>query len=188
MAGWCRKRQVMRKYDRFASAYDAQYTKEQNGKMVTALRNMQIMSDDCVLDLGCGTGLLFKRVANRIKLLVGLDVSAKILKEAKKRANRFPNVSIIRADADLTPFPDGIFDAVLAITLLQNMPKPLSVIKEMRRISKPHALIVITGLRKEFTLEAFLRLLNQADLKVIAIETNKQLKGYVANCRKTISN
>ncbi|MFQ6081078.1 MAG: class I SAM-dependent methyltransferase [Candidatus Bathyarchaeia archaeon] len=188
MAEWNKKRDVMRNYDRLAPTYDVQYAEEQNEKMKTALRSAHIKDDGYVLDLGCGTGLLFEHVGNRAKLLVGLDVSTKVLKVARKRAKRFPNVVILRADADLTPFPNEIFDAVFAITLLQNMPNPLSTLQEMRRISKHHAFIAITGLKKEFALDAFTRLLNEADLKVSVMKTDNQLKGYVATCRKIISN
>lgn len=188
MAEWNKKREVMRNYDHLATVYDAQYAGEQNEKMKTALRSVHIKDDGYVLDLGCGTGLLFEHIGNRAKLLVGLDVSTKILKAAKNRGKRFPNVVILRADADLTPFPNDIFDAVFAITLLQNMPDPLSTLQEMRRISKHHAFIAITGLKKEFTLDAFVRLLNEADLMVSVMKTNNQLKGYVAICRKIISN
>ncbi len=188
MAEWKKKRKVMRNYDRLATIYDAQYSEEQNEKMKTALRSLHIKDEDYVLDLGCGTGLLFKHIGNRAKLLVGLDISTKILKEAKSRAKRFPNVAVLRADADLTPFPNEIFDAVFAITLLQNMPNPLLTLQEIRRNSKHHAFIAITGLKKEFTLDSFTRLLHEADLKVSVMKTNNHLKGYVAVCRKTISN
>lgn len=185
MAEWIKKREVMCNYDGLAPIYDVQYAEEQNEKMKTALKSIHIEEDGYVLDLGCGTGLLFEHVGNRAQLLVGLDVSAKVLKGAKKRAKQFPNVAILRADADLTPFPKEIFDAVFAITLLQNMPDPLSTLHEMRRISKHHAFIAITGLKKEFTPEAFVRILNEADLNVSVMKTNNQLKGCVAVCRKS---
>jgi len=188
MVEWKKKRDVMRNYDHLAGIYDAQYSEEQNEKMKAALRSVDVKDDDYVLDLGCGTGLLFEHVGNRAKLLVGLDVSTKILNGAKKRAKRFPNVAVLRADADLTPFPNEIFDAIFAITLLQNMPNPLSTLQEIKRISKHHAFIAITGLKKEFTLDAFTRLLHEADLKVSVMKTNNQLKGYVAICRKIIPN
>jgi len=188
MTAWKKKREVMRNYDSLAPTYDVQYAEEQNEKMKTALRCVHIKDDSYVLDLGCGTGLLFEHVWNRTKLLVGLDVSTKILKVAKRRAKRFPNVAILRADADLTPFPNETFDAVFAITLLQNMPNPLSTLQETKRISKRHALIAVTGLKKEFTQDAFIRLLKEADLKVSVMKANNHLKGYVAICRKTFSN
>ena len=53
MAEWNKKREVMRNYDLSVTAYDAQYTEEQNYKMKTALRSLHIKDDGYVLDLGC---------------------------------------------------------------------------------------------------------------------------------------
>jgi len=185
MAEWNKKREVMRSYDLLVTAYDAQYTEEQNYKMKTALGSVNIKDDGYVLDLGCGTGLLFEHIGNRVKLLVALDVSTKSLKRAKRRAKSLPNVTILRADADFTPFHNEIFDAVFAITILQNMPNPLLTLKEMRRISKNHAFIAVTGLKKDFILDDFARLLNEADFKVSVMKTNNRLKGHVAVCKKS---
>jgi ubiquinone/menaquinone biosynthesis C-methylase UbiE len=184
MAEWNKKREVMRSYDLLVTAYDAQYTEEQNYKMKTALGSVNIKDDGYVLDLGCGTGLLFEHIGNQVKLLVALDVSTKSLKRAKRRAKSLHNVTILRADADFTPFHNEIFDAVFAITILQNMPNPLLTLKEMRRISKKHAFIAVTGLKKDFILDDFARLLNEAGLKVSVMKTNNRLKGHVAVCRK----
>jgi len=184
MAEWGEKREVMRNYDCLATAYDAQYAEEQNEKMKAALSSIHIKEDSFALDLGCGTGLLFEHVGSRVKLLVGLDLSTKILKEAKKREKRFSNATIIRADADFTPFPNETFNVVFAITLLQNMPNPLSTLHETKRVSKRRSIIVVTGLKKEFSQDTFTKMLKMAELKISIMKTNDQLKGYVAICRK----
>lgn len=185
MAERSKKREVMRNYDCLANAYDSQYAEEQNAKIKAALSHIHIEEESFVLDLGCGTGLLFEHVEDLAKLLVGLDISLNILKRSKKRAKRLTNVAIIRADADLTPFPHETFDMVFAITLLQNMPDPLLTLHEMKRVSKHHSIIAVTGLKKEFTQDAFTKLLNEAGLEISIMKTNNQLKGYVAICRKS---
>jgi len=184
MTEWNKKREVMQDYDCSRAIYDAQYIEEQSAKMKTALSGMRLREDSLVLDVGCGTGLLFEHVANRAKLLVGLDFSSRMLEEAKKRTKQFSNVALIRTDADYTPFPNETFDAVFAITLLQNMPNPLSTLHEVKRVSKHQSSIAVTGLKKEFTQEAFKKLLEEAELKISTMKTNDQLKGYVAMCRK----
>jgi len=185
MAGWGKKREVMRNYNRLAAAYDVLYAEEQNKKMKTALSHVHIKEGSFMLDLGCGTGLLFEHVKSRAKLLVGLDTSTRILRESKKRARQFPNTAIIRADADFTPFPDETFDIVYAITLLQNMPNPLSTLYETKRVSKRRSIIVVTGLKKGFSQDAFTRLLKRAELKISNMKTNDQLKEYIVVCRKS---
>jgi len=184
MAEWSKKREVLHHYNSLATVYDAQYGEEQSVKMKAALSSIPLKGDSLVLDVGCGTGLLFEHVGNQAKLLVGLDISSRILREAKGRTKRFSNVAVLRADADFIPFPNETFDTVFAITVLQNMPCPLLTLHEMKRVSKHDSVIAITGLKKEFTQESFMKLLNEAKLKISVMKTNDQLKGYVAICKK----
>jgi len=172
----------MRHYDQQAIVYDVQYLGEQNAKIEYALSSTELKPNEVVLDLGCGTGFLFQHINKSIRLLVGLDISSKALREAKKRTKNMPNIVLVRADADNTPFPDCIFDRVFAITLLQNMPNPMKTISEMKRIGKPQAIFAITGLKKKFTQESFVNLLKTARLKVSTLETDQQLKGHIAVC------
>ncbi|MGQ9460771.1 MAG: class I SAM-dependent methyltransferase [Candidatus Bathyarchaeaceae archaeon] len=185
MQGWKTKRKAMRHYDQLAPVYDIQYAEEQNAKIEAALNNTKPNENELVLDLGCGTGLLFEKIAKSTRLLVGVDISLKILQEAKKRAKRFPNIAIIRADADYTPLQNQAFDHVFAVTLLQNMPNPIKTIKELKRISKPQSIIVLTGLKKRFSQQRFMNLLSRSGLKVFTLKTNPQLKGHIAICQNS---
>jgi ubiquinone/menaquinone biosynthesis C-methylase UbiE len=182
MREWKEKRGTMRHYDQQATIYDVQYLGEQNAKIEDALSNTELKPNEIVLDLGCGTGFLFQHIDKSIRLLVGLDISSNVLREAKKRIKDLSTIALIRADADNTPFPDRIFDRVFAITLLQNMPDPIKTISEMKRVGKPQAIFVITGLKKRFTQESFVNLLKAARLKVSALGSDQRLKGHVAVC------
>lgn len=178
-----KKRGVMRSYDRLAAVYDAQYAEEQNAKIKTALNHLDLKGDSLVLDAGCGTGLLFEHIGGSIKLLVGLDISSKILEKAKNRAKRFPNVALIRADADFLPFSNDVFDGIFAISLLQNTPNPILTLYEMKRVGKHPSIIVVTGLKKEFSKKAFKELLIKAGLGTFIMDSEEQLKGHVAVCK-----
>lgn len=180
---WKKKREVIRSYNSSAAVYDSQYAEEQNAKIKAALRHVPLKKTDVVLDLGCGTGILFEHIGRSVKLLVGLDSSSKVLWEAKKHIKQFPKTVLIRADADHTPFRNCVFDRTFAITLLQNMPNPLRTLNEMKRISKPPALIAVTGLKKKFSQKAFVRLLVEAKLNPLVV-LNGELKGYVAVCKR----
>jgi ubiquinone/menaquinone biosynthesis C-methylase UbiE len=182
MREWKEKQGTMRHYDQQAAIYDVQYLGEQNAKIEDSLKRMGLDLNEIVLDLGCGTGFLFHHIDKSIRLLVGLDISSNLLREAKKRTKKLTNITLVRADADNTPFPDCIFDRVFAITLLQNMPDPMKTISEMKRIGKPQAIFAVTGLKKSFTQESFVNLLNTARLKVSALGTDQQLKGHIAVC------
>jgi ubiquinone/menaquinone biosynthesis C-methylase UbiE len=182
MHGWKEKRGCMRHYDRQASIYNVQYVDEQNAKIEVTLKKMNFGSNETVLDVGCGTGFLFPYIIEKIGFLVGLDVSLKALREAKKRIENMPNIFLVRADADHMPFQDNTFDKVFAITVLQNMPKPTETVTEMKRTAKPQATFVVTGLKKKFTQESFFNLLKRAELDVVTLNSDERLKGFVAVC------
>ena len=175
------KRKTMIYYNHTAKGYTNRYLEEQKQKITTALNNTKLRPTDKILDVGCGTGILFRYIADAAQLVVGVDISRESLKEAKKRARNRKNVALIQADADHIPFQDQTFDKVFAITLLQNMPAPLKTLQELRRISTQRATMVITGLKKKFTRETFESLLDQADLTVSTPAT-RAMTGYLAIC------
>jgi ubiquinone/menaquinone biosynthesis C-methylase UbiE len=182
MREWKEKLGTMRHYDLQATIYNVQYLGEQDAKIEDILNSLKLESNEAVLDLGCGTGFLFRHINKRVGLLVGVDLSQKALQEAKKRTKNLSNVELVRADADNTPFPDHTFDKVFAITLLQNMPDPTKTLSEMKRAAKPPAVFAVTGLKKKFTQKSFVGLLERVQLNIVTLNTNQQLKGHVAVC------
>jgi len=177
---WDQKRKMIRRYDLTAKMYDVRYAEEQELKYKTALKRLQAIRNSNVLDVGCGSGLLFKHVAAEAKTVVGVDISGKLLLRAKESARDFRNVHLVQADADHMPFKDNHFSVVFAFTVLQNMPKPLETLNEIKRVAKLEASIVVTGLKKAFSLEAFRKLLQSAGLQLVSLEDADALKCYVA--------
>jgi ubiquinone/menaquinone biosynthesis C-methylase UbiE len=183
VSGWRKKREVMERYDLTAHMYNMRYAEEQAAKIEAALEGLKMEKYGLVLDTGCGTGILFRYVADKAKTTVGLDVSRKILLLAKEHAKNFQNVHLILADADYMPLKENIFSHVFGITLIQNMPNPVKTLREIRRVAKRNAKIVVTGLKKAFSLDEFEELLRDADLNVIFLK-DEGLKCYVAVCTK----
>ena len=173
----------MKRYDLTAHIYDMQYTEEQAAKIEAALKSVNMERYRLVLDAGCGTGLLFSYVADNAETTVGIDISRKILLQAKKRAENFPNVLLILADADHMPLKENVFSHVFAITLIQNTPNPVKTLNEIKRVAREDAMIVVTGLKKTFTLEELEKLLQETALKIIALQ-DEGLQCYVAVCTK----
>jgi len=167
----------MRRYDLTARLYDMRYAEEQEAMYRMALENLKVVGT--ILDVGCGTGLLFTHVAIKAETVVGVDVSKQLLFQARKRAKKLCGVHLVQADADHLPFKKACFTVVFAFTVLQNMPKPSETLMEIKRTAKHDAFIVITGLKKTFSLEAFGELLRQAGLRVVSLKDD-DLKCYVA--------
>lgn len=181
MSEWNKKRYVMQRYDSTAHIYDMRYAEEQTAKIEVAMENVNVERESMVLDVGCGTGLLFKYVANKAEAVVGLDISRKILLKAKERVKEFPNVHLILADADNMPLKEGIFSHLFVVTLIQNMPNPVKTLNEAKRATKENAFIVVTGLKKKFPMEVFKSLLQNACLNVIALKS-ESLNCHVGVC------
>jgi ubiquinone/menaquinone biosynthesis C-methylase UbiE len=181
MSGWNQKRSVMRRYNLTAHIYDMQYAEEQDAKIRAAIEADIIDENTIALDAGCGTGLFFDYIAYKVRTIVGLDVSKKMLSEAKRHTDNFRNVNLILADADNMPLKERVFRNVFAFTLLQNMPNPAKTLSEIKRVAEKNAVIVVTGMKKAFTLKRFEKLLRNAGLKLVSLK-HENLKCYVAVC------
>ena len=94
-----------------------------------------------VLDVPAGTG----RITRHLRALgfapVGADISAAMLHEARQRDGDLP---LVLADAEHLPFPDGAFQAVVAVRLMHHVPPQVRprMLAEFRRVSSD--LVVVT--------------------------------------------
>jgi ubiquinone/menaquinone biosynthesis C-methylase UbiE len=177
---WDWKRRVMRRYNATAPSYDEQYREEQEAKYRKALEHVNAAADGLVLDVGCGTGLLFTHIAGAAQAVVGVDISRGLLLKAKEQAGKFRNVYLVRADGDHLPFQNGFFSVVFAFTVLQNMPKPKVTLGELKRVTKSDGDIVVTGLKKAFSLNDFRDMLVNTGFRAVSFVDDEVLKCYVA--------
>ncbi|MBS7634302.1 class I SAM-dependent methyltransferase [Candidatus Bathyarchaeota archaeon] len=182
---WRKKRRVIRYYNRLARIYNLLYGQEQKLKIIESLKAINLNENDMVLDAGCGTGLLFSHINGLVKTIIGIDTSPGILKAAMKLVKNMggkSTITLLRADADFLPFKEGIFDKVFAITLLQNMPNPALTLSEIARVTKANSEIIVTGLKKFFLKEDFLRVLSEAGMNPSIIDAGDGVKCYIAIC------
>jgi malonyl-CoA O-methyltransferase len=175
----------MLRYDTAADIYDRRYEAEQVAKYAAAINSLEDKNFARVLDVGCGTGLLFEHIAERAGSIVGIDISKKTLLRARMRSAHCPAaISLILADADSMPIKRRVFDHVFAVTIMQNMPNPVQTLNEIVRVSRSDAVIIVTGLKKVFSRKAFKGLLLKAEMCIMALKDEEGLKCYVATCRK----
>ena len=66
---------------------------------------------DCAnaLEIGCGTGAFARLLARRSRRVVGLDLSAEMIRIARSRSSGFDNVEFQLADAMTSEFPPAQF-------------------------------------------------------------------------------
>jgi hypothetical protein len=65
------------------------------------------------------------------------------------------------------------------------MPNPIKTLLEITRVGKPQAIFAVTGLKKKFTQESFVNLLEKSRLRVSTVGIDHQLNGYIAVCKKS---
>ena len=179
MTGWKDKRKVMQRYDLTVEMYEERYGEEQKAKYRSALENVNV-TDSVVLDAGCGSGLFFSHAAAQAGMLVGVDISRKLLLKAKQQARPLRNVFVLQADADHLPFQDGSFVAVFAFTVLQNMPNSSETLNELKRVAKIGGRLVVTGLKKAFSSNTFTAIIESTGLKLVSFINDEDVKCYVA--------
>lgn len=182
MNKWQHKRSIRHRYDSTAQIYNRRYFKEQEAKYDAALACLKVASDAVVLDVGCGTGLFFPYIADKARVVVGVDISRELLLQAREQAKVYENAFLVLADADYLPFVNSVFDLVFAFTVIQNMPNPLETLKEIKQAAKNDASMVITGLKKAISLEALGDLLSRVNLLVISLKDDESLQCYVLVC------
>jgi ubiquinone/menaquinone biosynthesis C-methylase UbiE len=99
-----------------------------------------------VLDIACGPGFVALEFAKHARKVVGVDLTAEMLKKARALAQQesLQNVAFRRADVNHLPFSDATFDLVVTRASFHHFPEPERVLKEMARVIKPNGRILIS--------------------------------------------
>jgi SAM-dependent methyltransferase len=94
-----------------------------------------------LLDVGCGPGTITVDLARRVAPgeVVGIDAVEEPLVEARAAAAEagVGSVSFRVADGMALPWDDGTFDVVHAHQVLQHVPDPVGMLREMHRVTRP---------------------------------------------------
>lgn len=98
-----------------------------------------------VLEIGPGNGSYTKAVANAIQpggTLYAVDISERVIRRLKERFTKegVKNVIPKIEDAYHFTFADESVDRVFAVSCLPEIPKPVRVLEECRRILKPEGM------------------------------------------------
>lgn len=96
---------------------------------------LEIKPTDLILDVGCGDGSVTKHFAPHAGYTIGVDVSMRLLGEARSKF-RSTNVSLVLGEATKLPFQLSCFDKIVALEVLEHLPNPKLCIKEVDRCIK----------------------------------------------------
>ncbi len=97
------------------------------------------------LEIGCGTGAFARVLAKRCRRVVGLDLSAEMIRVARARSGQFENLQFEIADAMTWDFPHSHFDFVCSIATFHHLEQRELLLK-IKDALKPSGVLVVLDL------------------------------------------
>jgi ubiquinone/menaquinone biosynthesis C-methylase UbiE len=109
---------------------------------------LEIHQNDCVLEVGFGSGIDIRRVAEIAAdgFVAGVDHSPLMVEQASRRNRAAIHKGLVElqlASASKLPFPDDFFNKVFSINVAQFWIDPVAVMLEMRRVVRPGGLVAV---------------------------------------------
>lgn len=131
-------------YDLIAAEFDLTRKKEIWPEIRTSVSRLK--TGDRVLDLGCGNGRLLEALKEVAVDYLGVDSSSSLISLARKN---YPDKQFIVSDLlDLQEIPDGQFDYIFCLAVLQHLPgvgRREQALLEMTKKLKPQGEIIISN-------------------------------------------
>jgi ubiquinone/menaquinone biosynthesis C-methylase UbiE len=143
---------VARQYDRWASVYDWLWRHYIDQTLPVLEVGATIQPGEQVLDVGCGTGAFEERLLadEAPPTIVGIDLSARMLRRARTKLADAPQVTFQQADVHDLPFADARFDVVVSASTFHYFDDPDRALAEMARVLRPGGRLVILDWCQDF--------------------------------------
>ena len=142
-----RKTREQELHVKLAHEYDEKREGTCNGKYYSKewlramLRKIDLSTTKSILDIGCGTGILYDvlREEKYKGVYIGTDLSPDMLEVGRKR---YKGIDLRVMDCENMEFPSRSFDVVFMRSVLHHVPHPAQAIKEMKRVA--HKTVIIS--------------------------------------------
>lgn len=136
------KRDIIEFFDRCAPNWDADMIKSDAiiGKI---LDNAEVAAGMDVLDVACGTGVMFDYYLERgVASVTGIDISPEMARIAARKYADEPKVEVVCADVEEATF-DRKFDRIVVYNAFPHFPKPKRLIKILAGLLKEDGRLTI---------------------------------------------
>jgi arsenite methyltransferase len=103
------------------------------------LEKMRLAATDNVLDVGCGSGWLARRLAERVQegRVVGVDVSDEMIRVARRTSLEFENILYATGEVGEIPWEANFFNHAISVESAYYWPEPAPGIREIFRVLRP---------------------------------------------------
>jgi ubiquinone/menaquinone biosynthesis C-methylase UbiE len=125
-------------FDKFASEYDAAASIERSHKFFLAHLPLR---RECVLDVGCGSGLLSFELSRYFRRVVALDISEPMLDIARRKRSASNIDYQLRDVAAFSSEP--AFDAIVSHTMLHHLTDIPAILGKFRRWLVPGGSLIL---------------------------------------------
>jgi len=130
-------------FDQQAPQWDEKLPPDVLAKLQALIAKAAIQHGDVVLDLGCGTGVLFRWLRASVGPageVVAIDLSGEMLRRARLKGEGVP---CLLADGQHLPSSDTAFDWVVCNAILPHFPDKHQALREIRRVLRPGGQVLI---------------------------------------------
>ena len=136
------KQDVIDFFDRMASNWDADMIKS-DAVIEKILDNAEIEPGQDILDVACGTGVMFPYYLQRgAASVTGIDISPEMAKIAEGKYTAEPRVQVICGDVEEVTF-DRKFDRIVVYNAFPHFPKPKRLIKILAGLLKENGRLTV---------------------------------------------
>lgn len=121
------------------------------GDVITELIELlEIQPGELILDVGCGYGRLFSLYIQRKTKIYGIDVSPRMIEEARKIFGEYENIELRVMNAESLDFRDNMFDKIICYGTFDGLLCQNEALEEMSRVLKPGKLLLLSGKHKPY--------------------------------------
>lgn len=133
------KQDIIRFFDQHASVWDAEMIRC-DSVIREILDHAGVKAGIDVLDVACGTGVLFPDYLHRdVRSVTAIDISPEMVKIAQKK---FPQIQVLCGDVETAVF-DRQFDCVMVYNAFPHFPDPENLIRVLASHLKPGGTLTV---------------------------------------------
>ncbi len=133
------KQDIISFFDQRASQWDAEMIRS-DSIIHTILEHAGVRTGVSVLDVACGTGVLFPDYLSRdVESVTAIDISPEMVRIARRK---FPQVQVLCGDVETTSF-DRAFDCIMLYNAFPHFPDPENLIKVLSGLLKPGGTLTV---------------------------------------------